>query len=133
MCKIVRLLVDSLYTYHNSIHYNRLHAKTTQILIFDFTLNVLNAFNMPLFNYFTHYNWHTACSVYRCNRKQTNNQEDQMKIRITKANYLYLDGKKVSEMKISPLSIGDVCKNLKPEIIDSVRKKVAKRWTMVNA
>lgn len=54
------------------------------------------------------------------------------KVHLTASNYLYVDGKKVSEEKFSPLHkpFDDSCDN---NIIDYVNNIINRRWKMVNS
>ena len=53
-------------------------------------------------------------------------------VKLTASDYLYVDGKKISEEKFSPLNkpFNDVCDD---DIINYVNSIINRRWRMVNA
>jgi hypothetical protein len=55
-----------------------------------------------------------------------------MKVTITKAGYVYINGRKISTQKATPLSVNSIVSNLPHADATKIRSKVCKLWVMCN-
>lgn len=56
---------------------------------------------------------------------------NRKKVNVTSCDYIYIDGKKISELKLTPLSAIEILSKIEDEeICDYLFKIVNRRWTM---
>lgn len=55
---------------------------------------------------------------------------NEKEVKITRAGYVYIDGKKIADIKVNPLNVGELKNALTPNELDYVRSCVSHKWVM---